>query len=445
MAFQRARFLTALVGLILCHTVCAADTFYVAKDGHDSQSGSPDAPWRTIQRGIHALDAGDMLIVREGIYSESLVIDASGNAIDGAITIVGENAVLDFQDVPVESGDQAAILMDSQAYVTIQGFEIRNLIATQADAVPIGIFLQGACHHIQILENLIHHIENDINDRSNAHGIAVYGTGTTAATSIHDLVISGNELHSLKLGASECMVVNGNVEDFLISDNLIHHCNNIGIDAIGFEQVSAGNFDQARNGIIRDNVVFQIDSRGNPAYGQDRSAGGIYVDGGKEILIQGNTISQCNIGIELASEHRGRATSLITVRSNNVHDCHIAGLAMGGFDKKRGSTQQCTIEDNLFRENDTDREGNGELWLQFQVRDNVIRHNVFWATSQNILMSNPFKTTSGNTIDFNTYFAPGGSENSTWEWKNKAHSTFSKYKKKSKNDLHSVFQNPELP
>ena len=49
-----------------------------------------------------------------------------------------------------------------------------------------------------------------------------------------------------------------------------------------------------------------IDSRGNPAYGNDRSANGIYIDGGKGISVDGNVISLCNIGIELASEHSGR-------------------------------------------------------------------------------------------------------------------------------------------
>jgi len=44
--------------------------------------------------------------------------------------------------------------------------------------------------------------------------------------------------------------------------------------------------DQARNGVCTDNVVYNITSYGNPAYGKDRSADGLYVDGGKNIIIE---------------------------------------------------------------------------------------------------------------------------------------------------------------
>src|SRR3546814_2484589 len=60
-----------------------------------------------------------------------------------------------------------------------------------------------------------------------------------------------------------------------------------------------------RDGLVRGNEVWNVDSYGNPAYGNDRSADGIYVDGGRDILIEGNTIHDVNIGIELASEHAG--------------------------------------------------------------------------------------------------------------------------------------------
>ena len=79
------------------------------------------------------------------------------------------------------------------------------------------------------------------------------------------------------------MVLNGNVEHFVVSHNKVHDNDNIGIDFIGFEgECPTPALDQARNGVCTDNVVYNITSYGNPAYGKDRSADGLYVDGGRE-------------------------------------------------------------------------------------------------------------------------------------------------------------------
>ena len=80
-------------------------------------------------------------------------------------------------------------------------------------------------------------------------GIAVYGTNPKIP--ITALVIDGNEVHHLKTGSSESLVVNGNVTDFRITDNVVHDNNNIGIDIIGFERTSPDPAtDQARDGVV---------------------------------------------------------------------------------------------------------------------------------------------------------------------------------------------------
>lgn len=126
-------------------------------------------------------------------------------------------------------------------------------------------------------------------------------------------------MYALKLGSSEALVVNGNVEHFAITNNIVRDSNNIGIDAIGFEGVAPDEaYDQARDGVIADNLAYNIDSFANPAYQGERSADCFYVDGGTRIVIERNIAHHCNIGVELASEHRGKATSYITLR-NKFH------------------------------------------------------------------------------------------------------------------------------
>ena len=155
----------------------------------------------------------------------------------------------------------------------------------------------------------------------------------------------------------------------------MHDTNNIGIDVIGFEGTASDpTVDQARDGIVRGNMVWNVDSYGNPAYGNDRSADGIYVDGGRDILIEGNVVHDVNIGIELASEHAGRSTRNITARNNVVLDATAIGIAIGGYDRRRGSTEDCIIVNNTFVNTD-----GVELLVQFDTRDNVIANNVIVA------------------------------------------------------------------
>ncbi|MEZ4605323.1 MAG: hypothetical protein R2865_00550 [Deinococcales bacterium] len=50
-----------------------------------------------------------------------------------------------------------------------------------------------------------------------------------------DILIQNNTLEYLKLGASEALVINGDVSDWQVIGNTVRYANNIGIDAIGFE------------------------------------------------------------------------------------------------------------------------------------------------------------------------------------------------------------------
>ena len=79
--------------------------------------------------------------------------------------------------------------------------------------MPIGIYVTGHDDSITLAHNHVHHLGNDNTTLGsfdiNAHGIAVYGRDPRQP--ISRLRIVGNEVDHLKLGASEAVVVNGNV------------------------------------------------------------------------------------------------------------------------------------------------------------------------------------------------------------------------------------------
>ena len=247
-------------------------SFYVATTGDDSNPGTQAAPWRTIQHAADTARAGSTVNVRGGNYEELVSIHASGNATDGFISFrsyPGETAVLEAAHLtPTERS--GVLTINNKSYVRIEGFEIRNYRTSEHRVAPLGINVIGAGSHIELLKNNVHHIEQNFEGRDapgqggNGFGIAVYGTD--AKTPITDLIIDGNEVHHLKTGSSESLVVNGNVTNFRITHNVVHDNNNIGIDVIGFERTAPDPaVDQARDGVVSGNLVYNITSRGNPA------------------------------------------------------------------------------------------------------------------------------------------------------------------------------------
>src|ERR1700734_3534464 len=399
-------------------------SFYVSTTGNDSNPGTETAPWRTIQHAADTVRAGSTVNVQGGVYEELVSINKSGNATDGFITFrsyPGEIAILDAGRF-TPTGRSGILTIRNKSYIRIEGFEIRNYRTAERRLTPLGISVIGAGSHIELLKNNVHHIEQTFNGRdapghgANGFGIAVYGTD--AKTPISELVIDGNQVHHLKTGSSESLVVNGNVTNFRITHNVIHDNNNIGIDVIGFERTAPDPaVDQARDGVVGSNLVYDITSRGHPAYRNDESSDGIYVDGGARILIEQNVIHDVDFGIELASEHKDRATSYITARKNLIYHCNTAGVSIGGYAPERGHTDHCTVANNTFYENDTSETGSGEFQMQWNLTDNIFANNIVYAGSRCLFMLNRSQAKESAPpvrIDHNLYYCALGSKASRW-------------------------------
>ncbi|MFJ7850077.1 nitrous oxide reductase family maturation protein NosD [Peribacillus sp. NPDC097224] len=417
---------------------------YVSSAGDDKNVGSKKEPLRTIQKAVDLAKPGTTVHVRKGVYNEQVVIRKSGKE-NAPITIKAypkEKAIIDGRGLEVSWDDQGLVSIHNQSYVTIDGLDIQNYKTEQEDLVPIGISVSGSGNGIRILRTHIHHIET-LHENGNAHGIAVYGT--EAPQAIEDIILSGNTLEEMKLGASETLVMNGNISNFQVTNNIVRRNDNIGIDVIGFEGVSpVEKFDQARNGIIRNNTVYEISSYGNPAYGNQYAAGGIYVDGGKDIVIEKNRVYKNDIGIEAASEHEGKVTSSITIQNNSIYENRSAGIAIGGYDRKRGSTINSTITGNVLYKNDTEFQEGGQVLLQYHTNHNRIENNIMVAGDSNLLISNPFKQNKGNILDNNVYYLHGGEKETRWIWKTEDIMGFSAFKKRSLQDTNSMFQKPKF-
>lgn len=431
---------------------------YVSGNGDDANPGTKSKPWKTLQHAADVANPGTTVNIRGGVYCQQFAVKVSGSAEKGFITFrsqPGETAVIDGSCLtPSEGGPRggdALLALQNVSYVRIQGLEIRNYRTTDRHRTPAGIRVSGAGSHIEILKNNVHHIEQNFpgQDRpgsgGNGFGIAVYGTD--AKTPISDLLIDGNEVHHLKTGSSESLVLNGNVAGFRVTRNVVHDNNNIGIDLIGYERSAPDpDVDRARDGVISENLVYNITSKGNPAYGNEVNSDGIYVDGGTRLLIERNIMHDVDFGIELASEHFGRTTSYITARNNLIYNCHTAGITIGGYDEKRGTTEHCIIANNTLCGNDTWSTGTGEFMMQFYMRNNRFVNNIIYVGSHGRVMTSKSgrmdPSTPTVTMESNVYYFPGGSGEAKWRYDNQDYAGFEDYVRGTGNDRNSRFADP---
>ncbi len=412
--------------------------YYVSVSGSDTNAGTFAAPWQHIQYALDRVSAGSTVYVLNGIYNEKVTFPRSGTSGNYIVlqNYVGHAPVIDGTGLPIVN-ETGLVVIENRAYVKLIGFEIRNLQAGGNTSVfPAGIWIRGNGDHIEIRNNKVHNVENSCR-HCGAHEIAVYGRDPNA--SIHDLIIDSNEIYALQTGWSESMVLNGNVEQFVVSNNVVHDNDNIGIDFIGFEGENPNPaVDRARDGTVAGNLVYNINSYGNPAYGNERSAGGIYVDGGTNIIVERNIVHDSNLGVELASEHAGKNTSYITLRNNFFYNNTQAGIAIGGYDKRRGSTENCVIVNNTLHNNFTQGDWGAELYIQFDTRNNIIKNNIISANAFKRYIDSWSAVMTNNVVDYNLYFASGGGTAGTWIWKGVTYATFAAYQSGSGNDANGL-------
>jgi hypothetical protein len=423
-------------------------SFYVATTGDNGNPGTQTAPWRTIQYAVDTVPAGASILVQSGVYNERVTIKRSGSASAGFLTLTaapGAHPILDGTGLRVPNGQNGLVTIDNASWVRVKGFEIRNYVSHSAALVPIGVYVEGAGDHIEVLGNHIHAITTTVTTSAgDALGLAVYGT--KAPASINWLTIDGNELDHLITGFSESLSLSGNVENWQVTDNLIHDNDNIGVNIEGFFGTAPDpQFDQVRRGLVAGNTVFNITSRHNPAYHDTLGADGLYVDGGTLVTLQDNLVRQTDYGIELASENKGRATTWVWAHDNIIHHSQLSGVSLGGAaPRANGGTTDCFVANNTLYDNDTTRSGSGELQIQFNASGNSIDNNVFSANAQGLLINAFAKSPNPASLNHNLYFSPDGATGSQWVWLGVSHGAFARFQSATGEDARSKFADPQF-
>ena len=217
----------------------------------------------------------------------------------------------------------------------------------------------------------------------------------------------GNELFDLALGSTRG--ARGQRQRHRASRSratCVHDTNNIGIVAIGYEGTApdpiGGLSPRRRRSAATPSA--NVDSYGNPAYGTDRSADGIYVDGGRDVLVEGNVVHDVNIGHGV----RERARRPLDQLRDGAEQ---PGLRLHG---DRDRDRRLRPPPGLHRGR-RDREQHGgagptapALLVQFDTRDNVIAEQRV-RRGPDSTSSSRTRTTenAGNVVDHNLYWSDG--------------------------------------
>ncbi|RMD84325.1 MAG: DUF4215 domain-containing protein [Candidatus Dadabacteria bacterium] len=382
----------------------------------------------TIQLALDAAGPGDTVEVAPGVYFEKLVFHHGGSAQGGFLTLraVSGRPVLD--GTGVAGSDM--ILIESQSYVRVSGFEIRNNLGVKDGS---GIRVTGSGRGIELLDNVIHDIRG-----KNAMAITVYGTKPDP---IDGIVIRGNQIYDCEPAPSEALTLNGNVVNFEVSDNLIRDVNNIGIDLIGGEtDIQPDPQLVARTGVVRGNTVI----RARAAYGGGFAAG-IYVDGGRDIVIENNLVRESDLGIEVGAENPGIVATGVVVRNNVVAENDKAGIVFGGYDASVGRADGNLFQGNtLYHNNRLGRAsgGEGEIWVQW-AGGNTVRHNLVVAGPEGVFISS-YQGSTNNQFDYNLYYYDGDPAAARFELNDIAYSGFPAWQAGTGQDGNSLYADPLL-
>ena len=401
---------------------------FVSPEGDDDGPGTKDQPWKTIQRALDWATAGDSVIVLPGVYLEAPIFPNSGDAKDGPITLRGrEGAIVDGSK---NGASDNLVEIYHQRYIRVIGLHLRNFKDIDDGS---GIRVEGECSHIELRDNVIHEVRG-----KNAMGITVYGT--SAEHPITDIVIDGNEIYDCDPAPSEALVVNGNVERFEITNNIVRDVNNIGIDVIGGEKsICKDTTKVPRGGVCANNIVRNARSSYGGGYGA-----GIYCDGAKDLMIENNTVENCDIGIEVGAENKGVVTTGVIVRGNTVRDNDKAGIAIGGYNEKRGRVEGCTFEGNVLQNNTgAGKKAQGEVWVQAAAASSF-RGNVVVGTGERPLLLVEKFAGADNVFAGNTWFSERGAAKSVFVWRGKWLEGFEKFKSTSGQGQGSKFEKEEV-
>ena len=250
--------------------------FFVTNLGNNSNNGSYQHPWKTIQHAADHVKPGETVCIKEGIYTP-FKITTSGTK-NKPISFISEQAIIDGR--LSEARDGISILDANN--IIIRGFTVKyakrgGITAIKCDNIKIvhnktiknnvwGIF-SGFCDNLLIDNNTTAYSKNE-------HGIYVSNTSVNPIVSNNRVFANG--AGGIQLNGDRHMGGIGIISNAKIYGNIVY--NN------GKKGAAAFNFDGVQYAEIYNNLLYDNYATGLALYQGD---GG---DGSKYNTVYNNTI-----------------------------------------------------------------------------------------------------------------------------------------------------------
>jgi hypothetical protein len=436
---------TVLNGLLNHGKATATVTNYYVNGstGNDANTGTTaSAALKTIQAALNKTTDGVYctIYVAAGTYHERLYWPSSGASDTAPVTLTNYNGgivIVDGENAS-NSGQTAMIAVNSKSHIRISNIRIANNI--RADAC--GIYVVGSGTDVKITSCKLYNIGWTADSTAapastnNANPLVIVGSQSAPYENIY---FGSNEIYSCNTGYSEAMTLNGNINNFLVEYNVIHHVRNIGIVAAGHYAWTGApaSVNMARNGNIKHNTVYKCKSPVSVN-------AGIYVDGAKWINVEGNTCYENSVGISIGCENSGYTAEGINVRSNFVYNNEDGGI-YAGSNAAGSQVAYSKIINNTFYHNYPNGVWLGEIIIQ---NSNAldIRNNIIQPAGNIAIIGGAGYTATNLTIDYNRYYSASGSAGViTFDWFGSAtYTSLSAYQSATGLDSHASYGSPSF-
>ncbi|OGS21682.1 MAG: hypothetical protein A2252_11800 [Elusimicrobia bacterium RIFOXYA2_FULL_39_19] len=316
----------------------------------------------TINNAIYKAQPGDVIIVKDGVYKETIDFDEKKSV---TIKAAGNKVII--------TGVKNGMVIDNCSNIVVDGFKIqgvsgRGIFIVNSDSITIknceisntgdlGI-LTGFCNYL-LIEN------NEVHDTRESHGIYVSNSGDWPI--VRNNYCHDNSDAGIQLNADKNMGGDGIITNALIENNVICGNNTDSPEAFAL------NLDGVQNSVIRNNflcdnfggsiVLFKIDAAegsksnlvsGNTVYysqGQDfpNQVALSIVDGSAGCLIRGNVFATDGpSAIELAADIAGTVVSDNNIFYNSKTADNIVEVTdTKAMDGKSGYWRHYALENNV--------------------------------------------------------------------------------------------------
>ncbi len=215
---ERTALAAMTLALLLPMTLRAQTTYYVDPLGNDLANGSANDPLATIGAAFDRVVAGDTILVRDGVYNESLVTESDGAAL-APITLSAQNP----GQVVIQSADMQAL------DVVNPYWNVRGLVFDGGFNDWDVVRVRTTADYLQFSSNLVRHGSKDGIDLG-ANDVLIgpefdFLNGVTIENStFHHLLgmVGGvrQDAHGIVAGAVRDMTVRGNDISYVSGDAL---------------------------------------------------------------------------------------------------------------------------------------------------------------------------------------------------------------------------------